>query len=274
MHAIKRYVRFDREGASFCGLLEGDKILELKGTLFDPVEFTGRHYHLGEVQLLVPCEPSKVLAVGLNYASHRQHVEKEEGVFVTISGRPAAKDSPVVFAKFPSSLIPDGAQIVLPPDATNVHFEGELALVIGKQAKDVPVEKAREYVFGVSIANDLVDREWLLGDLQWFRAKGADGFGPMGPAIVCGLDYRRLALETRVNGQIRQSSSTAHLVFSPDVLLSYISRYVTLMPGDVIFTGTPGETQQVHPGDMIEVSIEHVGTLSNRVVRAIPERPS
>jgi 2-keto-4-pentenoate hydratase/2-oxohepta-3-ene-1,7-dioic acid hydratase in catechol pathway len=120
-------------------------------------------------------------------------------------------------------------------------------------------------VFGVTICNDLVDREWLLGDLQWFRAKGADGFGPIGPAIVTGLDYGNLKLETRVNGQVRQSSNTSELVFSPDVLLSYISQYVTLLPGDVIFTGTPGQTQQVRAGDVIEVAIEQVGTLRNRV---------
>lgn len=117
----------------------------------------------------------------------------------------------------------------------------------------------------VSLCNDLVDREWLLGDLQWFRAKGADGFGPIGPAIVTEIDYAKLKLETRVNGEVRQSSSTSELVFSPDVLLSYVSQYVTLMPGDVIFTGTPGQTSQVRKGDVIEVEIEHVGTLRNRV---------
>jgi 2-keto-4-pentenoate hydratase/2-oxohepta-3-ene-1,7-dioic acid hydratase in catechol pathway len=160
-----------------------------------------------------------VLAVGLNYASHRRHVEKEEGIFVTVAGRP----------------------------------------------KGVSVADARSHVFGVTACNDLVDRAWLLGDLQWFRAKGSDGFGPIGPAIVTGLDYGRLELETRVNGQVRQSSNTSELVFSPDVLLSYISQYVTLVPGDVVFTGTPGQTQQVRKGDVIEVAIEHIGTLRNRV---------
>jgi 2-keto-4-pentenoate hydratase/2-oxohepta-3-ene-1,7-dioic acid hydratase in catechol pathway len=265
MPELRRFIRFDHNGSTAYGLLTKDSVTELKGPPFPAVEPTGRSFPLSDVCPLTPCEPSKVLAVGLNYASHRRHVEKEEGVFVTVSGRPAASDRPVVFAKFPTSLIPHEAEIVFPPDATNVHFEGELALVIGKVTKRVSVADARSHVFGVTICNDLVDREWLLGDLQWFRAKGADGFGPIGPAIVTGLDYGNLKLETRVNGEVRQSSSTSELVFSPDVLLSYISQYVTLVPGDVVLTGTPGQTQQVAKGDLIEIDIEHVGTLRNRV---------
>ena len=259
------YVRFEHsEGISY-GIRENDVIRELAGSIFHDARPTGRTFRASQVSLLVPCEPSKVIAVGLNYASHRVHVEKEEGVFVTVAGKPAPTDQPVVFAKFPTSLIPTGQDIVFPDDATNVHFEGELALVIGKRAKNVSVEEASSHVFGVSICNDLVDREWLLGDLQWFRAKGSDNFGPMGPAIVTGLDYQNLKLETRVNGEVRQSSSTGELVFSPDRILSYCSRYVTLLPGDVIFTGTPGRTQQVKKGDTIEVEIEGVGILRNTV---------
>jgi len=265
MREVRRFIRFAHEGSTAYGLLNKDSVNELKGPPFAAVEPTGRSFALSEVALLTPCEPSKVLAVGLNYASHRHHVEKEEGVFVTVSGRPASSDRPVVFAKFPTSLIPHEADIVFPAGATNVHFEGELGLIIGKPAKAVSVAEAHKYVFGVTACNDLVDRDWLLGDLQWFRAKGADAFGPLGPAIVTGLDYGNLKLETRVNGELRQSSSTSELVFSPDVLLSYISQYITLLPGDVLFTGTPGQTQQVRKGDVIEVIIEHVGTLRNRV---------
>src|SRR6267154_1298097 len=148
---------------------------------------------------------------------------------------------------------------------TNVHFEGELALVVGKRATRVSEIDAKNHVFGVSVCNDLVDREWLLNDLQWFRAKGADTFGPMGPAIVTGLDYSDLRLRTWVNGDLRQDSSTSELVYSPDKLLSYISQFVTLMPGDVIFTGTPGKTQAVTHGDTIEIEIEGVGRLRNPV---------
>ena len=265
MPEIKQFIRFAHEGSTAYGLLIKDSVNELKGPPFQAIEPTGRSFPLSHVRLLTPCEPSKVLAVGLNYASHRDHVERAEGVFVTVNGRPAPSDRPVVFAKFPTSLIPHEAEIIFPPDASNVHFEGELALVIGKVTKNVSVADARSHVFGVTICNDLVDREWLLGDLQWFRAKGADGFGPIGPAIVTGLDYGNLKLQTRINGNVRQSSNTSELVFSPDVLLSYISRYVTLVPGDVVLTGTPGQTQQVAKGDVIEIDIEHVGTLRNGV---------
>ncbi len=172
---------------------------------------------------------------------------------------------PVIFAKFPTSLIPDGADIVFPEGATNVHFEGELALVVGKRATRVSEVDAKNHVFGVSVCNDLVDREWLLNDLQWFRAKGADTFGPMGPAIVTGLDYSDLRLRTWVNGDLRQDSSTSELVYSPDKLLSYVSQFVTLLPGDIIFTGTPGKTQAVTRGDIIEIEIEGVGRLRNPV---------
>jgi 2-keto-4-pentenoate hydratase/2-oxohepta-3-ene-1,7-dioic acid hydratase in catechol pathway len=262
---MNRYVRFERAGGVSYGILEDEVIKELDGAPFAGAALTGRKFPVSKAKLLVPCEPSKVIAVGLNYASHRVHVEKEEGVFLTVAGKPAPQDQPVVFAKFPTSLIPDGEDIIFPADATNVHFEGELTLVVGKTAKNVSASDARDYVFGVSIGNDLVDREWLLGDLQWFRAKGADGFGPMGPVIVTGLDYNNLKLETRVNGEVRQSSNTSELVFSPDKILSYCSKYVTLLPGDVIFTGTPGKTQSVTKGDTIEVEIEGVGVLRNTV---------
>jgi 2-keto-4-pentenoate hydratase/2-oxohepta-3-ene-1,7-dioic acid hydratase in catechol pathway len=262
---IRRYVRFEHTGGTAYGIWDGDVVRELDGGLFDGEPSRGEH-PVAETRFLVPCEPSKVLAVGLNYADHREHVERSEGVIVNAAGRPVPGDYPGVFAKFPTSLVPDGADIVLPSDATNVHFEGELALVIGKTAKNVSVADAPHYVFGVTIGNDLVDREWLLEDLQWFRAKGADGFGPLGPAVVTGLDYGNLALETRVNGEVRQSANTKELVFSPDEILSYCSRYVTLLPGDVIFTGTPGRTQAVAHGDTIEVEIEGIGVLRNKVV--------
>lgn len=265
--AVTKYVRFEQAGTISYGLWENDTVRELGGGIFDGPAPTGREFAASRVNFLVPCEPTKVLAVGLNYASHRVHVESSEGVLRNAAGRPAPTDRPVVFAKFPTSLIPDRHDIVLPEGATNVHFEGEMALVIGKTAKNVSPAAARDYVFGVTVCNDLVDREWLLEDLQWFRAKGADGFGPIGPAIATALAYDNLKLETRVNGEVRQSSNTRELVFSPDKILSYCSTYVTLLPGDVIFTGTPGKTQAVAKGDTIEVEIEGIGVLRNTVAR-------
>lgn len=262
---VAKYVRFEHAGKVSYGILEHDKVKALDGDIFGAPVPTAPEYPVSEIKLLVPCVPSKVLAVGLNYASHRVHVESAEGVFVNVAGRPVSSHDPVVFAKFPTSLIPHGQEIVLPADATNVHFEGELVLIVGKRAKCVSVEDASSYVFGVTIGNDLVDREWLLEDLQWFRAKASDDFGPIGPAIATGLDYGHLKLETRVNGEVRQSSNTSELVFSPDKILSYCSQYVTLLPGDVIFTGTPGKTQRIERGDTIEVEIGGIGVLRNRV---------
>jgi 2-keto-4-pentenoate hydratase/2-oxohepta-3-ene-1,7-dioic acid hydratase in catechol pathway len=263
--AIRRYVRFSIAERTAYGLWKDGTIEELNGSIYEDASPSGTNFRAEEVRLLVPCEPSKVIAVGLNYASHQVFVTSAEGAFTTPGGKPLDMSQPVIFAKFPTSLIPDGANIVFPQGATNVHFEGELALVVGKKATGVSEADARNYVFGVSICNDLVDREWLLNDLQWFRAKGSDTFGPMGPAIVTGLDYSNLRLRTWVNGDLRQDSSTRELVYSPDKLLSYVSQYVTLLPGDVIFTGTPGKTQAVTHGDTIEIEIEGVGRLRNSV---------
>ncbi|WP_137389078.1 fumarylacetoacetate hydrolase family protein [Rhodoligotrophos defluvii] len=262
---IQKYVRFESAGRIAYGRWKDGVIEELEGSIYEGARPTGATFRSEDVRLLVPCEPSKVVAVGLNYASHQTFVKSAEGGFTLPGGKPMDMTKPVIFAKFPSSLIPDGAEIVFPEGASNVHFEGELALVIGKKATRVSEAEARNYVFGVSICNDLVDREWLLNDLQWFRAKGADGFGPIGPAIVTGLDYSNLRLRTWVNGELWQDSSTSELVYSPDKLLSYVSQFVTLMPGDVIFTGTPGKTRAVTHGDTIEIEIEGVGRLCNSV---------
>jgi 2-keto-4-pentenoate hydratase/2-oxohepta-3-ene-1,7-dioic acid hydratase in catechol pathway len=260
-----KYVRFEHSGMNAYGIWEDGTIKELSGSIFQNATPTGREFSPNQVRLLIPCEPTKVLAVGLNYSSHREHVERSEGVLLNVLGQPPSSEYPVVFAKFPTCLIADGQDIVLPADAGNVHFEGELVIVIGSITKNVSEIEAPHHIFGVTIGNDLVDRDWLLHDLQWFRAKGADHFGPIGPAIVRGLDYANLQLETRVNGELRQSSNTKELVFSPAQILSYCSRYVTLLPGDVIFTGTPGRTQSVSRGDLIEVAIAGIGVLRNRV---------
>jgi 2-keto-4-pentenoate hydratase/2-oxohepta-3-ene-1,7-dioic acid hydratase in catechol pathway len=142
-----------------------------------------------------------------------------------------------------------------------------LVVVIGKRAKDVAVAGAAEYVFGVTAGNDVSERDWQRDDLQWLRAKGSDTFGPVGPVIATGLDHNDLLVQTRVNGEVRQSERSSDLIFDIETIVSYVSRYVTLMPGDVIFTGTPGSTQAMSPGDVVEVEIEGVGVLRNTVVQ-------
>jgi 2-keto-4-pentenoate hydratase/2-oxohepta-3-ene-1,7-dioic acid hydratase in catechol pathway len=247
-----RYVRYRRGGRTAYGILEGETIHELEGVLFASPRRSGNRVDLADVELLAPCEPSKVVAVGLNYRSH--------------IGNRAVPESMGLFAKFPTSIIGPEADIVIPPDAENVHYEGELVVVIGRPAKNVAVEDAPDYIFGVTAGNDVSERDWQRGDLQWLRAKAADTFGPIGPAIVTGLDYDDLLVQTRLNGEVRQSESSKDLLFGVDQIVSYVSRYVTLYPGDVIFTGTPGSTLAMKPGDVVEIEVEGVGVLRNPVV--------
>ena len=251
--AVTKYVRYSLGGATSYGILEGDAIRELKGDLFASPAPTGRRVKLAEVKLLPPCDPSKVIAVGLNYKTH-------------LGERPAA-EYPGLFAKYPTSIIATEENIVIPSDANNVHYEGELVVVIGKRAKNVSKADAKSYVFGVTAGNDVSERDWQKQDLQWFRAKASDTFGPMGPAIVTGLNYDDLLLETKLNGEVVQSQRTKDLIFDVATIVSYLSRYVTLEPGDVIFSGTPGTTRAFKAGDTIEVVIEGIGTLRNRAVK-------
>ena len=249
-----RYIRYSVGDAISYGTLDGETIHELDGDLFDSPKPTGVTHALADVEILPPCEPSKVIAVGLNYKSH-------------IGGRSGA-EYPSLFTKFPTSIIAHEQDIVIPSDATNIHYEGEMVLVIGKRAKNVPVEQALDYVFGATVGNDVSERAWQGADLQWFRAKASDTFGPLGPTIVTGLNYDDLLLVTRVNGETRQSQRTSDLIFDCSTIVSYISRYVTLLPGDVIYTGTPGSTRAFQAGDVIEVELEGVGILRNRAAAA------
>jgi 2-keto-4-pentenoate hydratase/2-oxohepta-3-ene-1,7-dioic acid hydratase in catechol pathway len=246
------FVRFEVGDRTSFGLLEGDVVRPIQGDLFGDYEVLSETIPLSTVRLLVPAVPSKVIAVGLNYQSH-------------LGSREPAQ-YPGLFAKYPSSLAGPGDPIVRPPDSRNLHYEGEMVLVIGKRAKNVPEAEAMEYVFGVTAGNDVSERDWQQSDLQWFRAKASDSFGPVGPAIATGLDPDDLLLQTRVNGEVRQSERTKDLLFDVRTIVSYVSRYVTLLPGDLIFTGTPGSTQALDPGDVVEVELEGVGVLRNPVV--------
>jgi 2-keto-4-pentenoate hydratase/2-oxohepta-3-ene-1,7-dioic acid hydratase in catechol pathway len=249
-----QYVRYLHGGQTYYGILNGDTIRELDADPFSSPQPTGKTVALDDVKLLPPTEPSKVIAVGLNFKSH-------------IGDRPTP-EYPGLFAKFPSSLVGHQGDIVVPPDSKNLHYEGELVVVIGKKAQNVSVSDAPNYVFGVTAGNDISERDWQRADLQWVRAKASDTFGPVGPAIVTGLDYNDLLVQTRVNGEVRQKESSKDLVFGVDQIVSYVSKYVTLLPGDLIFTGTPQSTKAMRPGDVVEVEIEGVGILRNTVVSA------
>ena len=248
---VTKYVRYEHDGAVSYGILEGETIHQLAGDVFASPERTGATAALADVTLLAPTDPRKVVAAGLNYRSHLGGAEPAE--------------YPGLFDKHATSLIGHGAEITYYEDASNLHFEGEMVLIIGKTARNVSVEDAPDYIFAVAPGNDISERVWQGGDLQWFRAKGADTFGPVGPVMARGVDYDDLLLQTRVNGETLQSQRTSDLLFDSSFLVSYISRYVTLEPGDMVFTGTPGTTSAMEPGDVVEIELEHVGVLRNTI---------
>ncbi|MBI2924299.1 MAG: fumarylacetoacetate hydrolase family protein [Verrucomicrobia bacterium] len=254
---ITKWARF-RAGVTVAyGLVEGDRVRQVTGDPFGAWKPTRKTFALADVTLLVPTEPSKVLAAALNYKSHLGAVPE----------RPLPK-TPEFFFKPPSCLIAPGEPIVLPKDSEQVHFEGELVLVIGKRASKVPVEQALDYLLGVTCGNDVSARDWQKNDIQWWRAKGTDTFGPCGPFIVSGLNYDDLQLRLRVNGKVLQEERTSQMAQNVARLISHASHYVTLEPGDLIYTGTPGETSALKSGDVVEVEIEGVGVLRNPVVNA------
>ena len=255
-----KYVKFEAHGKAAWGILENETtIQELTGPPFDgAAKPTGRRTKVPDVKFLAPAEATKVIAAGLNYRSH--------------IGQASPAKYVGLFAKLPSSLTGHQGSIVYPADASTLHYEAEICVVIGRRAHNITEAEARAHVFGVTACNDVSERAWQKADLQWFRAKASDTFGPMGPALVTNVDYNNLKLLGRHNGKVVQETTTDLLIFSIDHIVSYVSRYVTLEPGDVIFTGTPGTTQAMKPGDTFEVEIVGVTTLRNPVVAA-SDRP-
>lgn len=251
---MTRYIRYRSAAGTAYGILDGDTVRELRGGLFNGAAETGTTRKLADVTLLHPCEPGKILAVGLNYRSH-------------LGGRQQPAH-PEMFYKPVTALQDPEGPIVLPRDATDVHYEGELVIVIGKPVRNASADEARAAIFGVTCGNDVSERNWQHGagkDLQWWRAKGCDTFAPLGPAITAGVDYGNLLLQTRVNGEVVQKQYTSDLIFDCPAIVSWVSGWVTLLPGDVIYTGTPGSTRKLAAGDVVEVEIESIGVLRNHV---------
>ena len=248
------HVRYEYQGVIHFGTLNAQKITELRGGLFDAPVPTGRELALSDVKLLAPCVPSKILAVGLNYRSH-------------LGSRPVPKN-PEMFYKPVSSIQNPGDPIRIPADSIDLHYEGELVVVIGQTISKGSREQAQAAVFGVTCGNDVSERNWQHGegkDLQWWRAKGCDTFGPFGPFIVTGINYGDLGLETRLNGEVVQSQRTSDLIFDVPEVVRFISQWVTLIPGDIIYSGTPGATKKLKSGDVVDVVIEGIGTLTNPI---------
>jgi 2-keto-4-pentenoate hydratase/2-oxohepta-3-ene-1,7-dioic acid hydratase in catechol pathway len=257
------YVRFARGNAVSYGILEGETVKELKGDLFQQPKPTGKRFKLSEVKLLVPVEPQKVLGVAGNYVQLGQ------------TPRTEPRPHPRWFAKLPTSLGLPEADIEIPADAANLDWEGELVLVIGKKARHVSVDEAASCIFGVAVGNDVSENTWYgerKGDEEPARliSKGTDTWAPIGRSIVTGVDYNDLGIEIRLNGELAGKGRTRNMLNSPAQLVSYLSRYMTLLPGDLIFTGTvprvPGTPDALKAGDVVEVEIEKVGKIRNRVV--------
>lgn len=251
-----KYVKYEAHNTPAWGILENENtIQELSGAPWAAnTKPTGRRIKVPDVKFLAPAEAKKVIAAGLNYKSH--------------IGQASPAKYVGLFAKFPTSLSGHQADIPYPADATTLHYEAEICIVIGKKAQNITEAQVKDHIFGVTACNDVSERAWQKQDLQWFRAKAHDGFGPMGRELVTNVDYRNLKLIGRHNGKVVQETTADLLIFNIDNIVSYTSRYITLEPGDVIFTGTPGTTQAMKPGDTFEVEIVGVTKVSNKVVAA------
>jgi 2-keto-4-pentenoate hydratase/2-oxohepta-3-ene-1,7-dioic acid hydratase in catechol pathway len=225
---------------------------------FGTPNFTGRTWPLADVRLLAPILAGKVVCVGKNYADHIAEMGGTLG--------PDAAD-PIIFLKPNTAIVGPNVPIRLPANASPVHFEGELAAVIGRPCKDVPAAQAADNILGYTVANDVSARDQQKADGQWTRAKGHDTFCPVGPWIVTDVDPTDLALRTEVNGDVKQDSRTSLLIHDVGAIVEWISAVMTLLPGDLILTGTPAGVGPIEDGDTVSITIEGIGTLTNPVAR-------
>ncbi|MBP2703302.1 fumarylacetoacetate hydrolase family protein [Microbispora sp. RL4-1S] len=252
-----RIARFSKgDGVAFGAVEDGGEVIaRIDGHPFGGVEVTGERFPVAEVRMLAPMLPSKIVCIGKNYADHAREM----------GGEPP--EEPTIFLKPSTSVIGPGEPIAYPEKlSSRVDFEGELAVVIGRLCRDVPVERAHDVIFGYTCANDVTARDVQQKDVQWTRGKSFDTFCPLGPWIETSLDPADLAITTTLNGELRQSARTSLLLHGVPELVAYISAVMTLLPGDVILTGTPAGVGPMQVGDEVGVGIEGIGTLTNRVI--------
>lgn len=247
--------RFLHDGAPAIGVVDGEHIVRYSGhDALHLGDATDDRTLISAATLLPPVLPSKIVCVGRNYADHAKELGNE------------APSEPIIFLKPPSALLPPNGTIVRPPQSQRVDYEGELVLVFGKEAKNVRREAWRDVVFGFACGNDVTARDLQKKDVQFTRGKSFDTFCPIGPCIETELDPGDLHIETRVNGLVKQSGATRQMIFDCGVLVEFVTAIMTMLPGDVIFTGTPAGVGPLASGDMVEVEIEGIGTLRNPVV--------
>lgn len=251
-----RFVRYADSGTARYGVLDGDTVHSATGDPFSGGLTAGAAVGaLGSMTLLPPVQPGKIIAIGLNYQSH---ITEAPGV--------EKPKSPISFLKPQTSLIGSGAAIHLPPEMQNVEYEAEVGFVIGRRARYVKEADAYDYILGLTCANDVSARDVQFSDNQWMRAKGFDTFTPLGPCVAMGLRAEGLKLTGALNGAVRQEASTDDLIFSVPFLVQFLSRFMTLEPGDVVITGTPAGVGKLAPGDTYAITLEGVGTLTNPCV--------
>lgn len=255
------WCRYQNGERATYGIVEGDTVRAVEGDPFTRYSLTGQKCLLGEVKLLVPVVPGTFYAIGSNYKNHVIGRAKVKGT------APKFYDVPRVGYRANSALVASGDDIVKPKDAgPRFEYEGELVAVIGRPARRLTPEQAQECIFGWTIGNDLTERDWQRDDPTNMRGKNADTFKPMGPWIVTGVDLRDMTTNVRINGRAVHSFPTANMLFNPGEVVSSVSRYNTLSPGDVVWLGTDEVPEQVKPGDLIEIEITGIGVLTNRVV--------
>lgn len=255
-----RIARFSIDGNVAFGAVEGDSpdslVLDIiKGIPFTDFELSGTKVPLDKVRLLPPVLPNKVVGIGRNYAEHAAELGNE------------VPDLPVVFFKPSTSVIGPGDDIAYPSFSNEVHYEAELAVVIGRMCREVPRERVKDVILGYTCANDVTARDAQRAENQWARAKGFDGSCPLGPWIETDVDPADLTLQCTVNGEQRQLGRTSDMVRSVEDLIVHITEAMTLLPGDVILTGTPAGVGPLNVGDEVAVSIEGIGTLTNKVIK-------
>ena len=246
-----KIARYLAHGQISYGVVEDGMVKELSASPFEPYEVTDHTHPVSEVKLLAPCEPGKILAIGLNYSSHLGDRE------------PSAE--PIVFYKTPTSMIGPDDVIVRPKATAKLDAEAELVVVIKDRCRNVSKEEALQHVLGYTCGNDVSARDWQRDDRNWWRAKSTDTFSPAGPFIVTDIDPGDVRVSCRVNGNEVQGESTKYLIFDVPTVVSFTSQYVTLEPGDLIYTGTPGVPGEIKDGDVCEVEVEGIGVLRNTV---------
>jgi 2-keto-4-pentenoate hydratase/2-oxohepta-3-ene-1,7-dioic acid hydratase in catechol pathway len=249
-----KVARFSNGAEPRFGIVDGPELVVLKGhPLVAGYQTTGERIPLKELKLLAPTIPSKIVCIGKNFADHAAEIGEE------------VTEEPLIFFKPSSAIVGHGDAIVIPPQSKQVELEAELCLVIGKLAKNVSEEKALDYLWGVTIANDVTARDLQFGDGQWARSKGFDTFCPLGPWVETEFVPDGQVIESRINGEVRQNVAISEMVHKIPFIISYVSKNMTLLPGDIILTGSPAGISVIKAGDIIECEVEGIGILSNPV---------